>query len=493
MDATSGAPDAAADGGAQDASSSTAAADAGATADLRDALPPDTMAWTPLAPWTGTDIGDIGAQKGGAGVVTAANNMQTLHLSGGGVTGIGGKVDSLYFVHQSVAGDGSVLGRVNTLMMVDASSAAGFMVRESLDADAAMIFVGAFGDGSGGKVVFRKARGQEAMSSPAEGAMPPNNPNLKQSNFIRVTREGSLFRVYAGARESVEKNESMVGMVDLALAYPAKPLYFGAAITAKHPTLAARARIEDFSIDNLPSRKETAAWRHEAIGTSASAAVWNGDELTMSSLGQPWGAVTGTSRDFMSFAYVNPQGGVSLRFLVAAESMADAGGRVAVMLRDVSTFSRSGAFVAMSLTQGVGLEIEQRSMSMGELEKVASKAKVAAPLWLRLDRAMAPIPNDPLGGFESKVTAYYAEDGGGTPKAWTAVGNPLTLSGLSGKDLGLGIAVAAFADTAYTTARIKRLSLEELPAVGMDADAGAGPPADAGSPLVAPGDASAGQ
>jgi hypothetical protein len=106
--------------------------------------------------------------------------LQTLHISAGGATGIGGKLDSVYFVHQAVAGDGSVLGRVNTLMMADAGSAAGFMVRESLDRRRRHdLRRRPFGDGTGGKVVFRKARGQEAMSSPPEGSMPPNNPNLK--------------------------------------------------------------------------------------------------------------------------------------------------------------------------------------------------------------------------------------------------------------------------------------------------------------------------
>jgi hypothetical protein len=127
--------------------------------------------------------------------------------------------------------------------------------------------------------------------------------------------------------------------------------------------------------------------------------------------------------------------------LVGSQSMADAGGRVAVMLRDVSTFSRSGAFVAMSLTQGVGLEIRAALDGHGRAGEGGEQAQDGGAAVAEAGPRGGAIPNDPLGGFESKVTAYYAEDGGGAPKAWTAVGNPLTLSGLTGKDLGLGIAV----------------------------------------------------
>jgi hypothetical protein len=172
------------------------------------------------------------------------------------------------------------------------------------------------------------------------------------------------------------------------------------------------------AINNLASNNNTDTWASYAIGTTATSASWGtGNRLTVSALGQPWGAVMGTSRDFLGYSFFRSTGSDSLRFLVASQTMSDPNSRVAAMIRDVNNFDRSNATIALSLTQANGIELQQRSANgaSNELVKVASKDMVKAPLWLRLDRSLVPRPGDPLGTTDTFVTAYYANDNNGNP------------------------------------------------------------------------------
>src|SRR5204862_403095 len=85
--------------------------------------------------------------------------------SGGG-TGSGGMADSFHFVYRPMVGDAELLGRMTTLAMQDSTlipdptATAGLMIRDSLDPDAAMVYVGPVGDGkTGGQIVVRTKKG----------------------------------------------------------------------------------------------------------------------------------------------------------------------------------------------------------------------------------------------------------------------------------------------------------------------------------------------
>jgi hypothetical protein len=215
--------------------------------------------------------------------------------------------------------------------------------------------------------------------------------------------------------------------------------------------------------------------------------VWSANRLTLAGYGQPWGAVSGTSRDFLDFAYVRNNDNLSLRLLVSSQIISDPQSRVAAMVRDVSTLGRSAANVSLSLTQGAGLVLECRSASSdnSELVKVATKGAITAPLWLRLDRSVIARPGDPLGTTDTYVTAYYATDNNGNPRMpWILIGNTLTYPATNANPSALGIGWASFLPGTQHQAEVSKVQVVAAPpppdgGILPDADLDAAPDAAA--------------
>jgi hypothetical protein len=472
-------------GGTTDGAAPDMAAPDVAAPDMMPDAPP-TVFSPPMPPWQGRDIGTVGPQVGGAALQTMANNGQMFDVIGGGTTGIGGTADSLFFMYQQVPGDGVVQGRLFSMTMADANSAAGFMIRESLDPDAAMVFVGGVGDGMGGRVIVRRAKGQAAVAVPMDGVMASLRPN--NNTVMRLVRVGSTIRVYAGASNAVETDATLVGggMVELTLANPnaAGGLFYGGAVSAAHATMPATARFNEISVHNMAAGNATADWTHYNVGSSGASAIWTGSgnaaRLTMTALGQPWGAVMGTFREFVGFAYLRNNESNSIRFLVTSQGMTDPASRVAAMIRDVNGFSRAAVTIILSLTQGNGLELGQR-MTAGEaneLVKLATVASARAPLWLRLDKAMVVRPGDPLGTRDTFVTAFWAEDNNGNPRDWQQLGPTLGYPTSATNLPAHGIAVSSFVPASYHKAEISRVQV--MPAPPPPTDGGASDAAPAG-------------
>jgi hypothetical protein len=483
----SGGVDASIDG-AVDGSTEDAAVDMAPAPDLAPDVPPP-MPEMPRAPWLGRDIGPTGAQTGGVVLVTTPNGGQNYDLYSSGTTGIGGTADAFFYMYQSVTGPGVISARVVSLNMTGPNSAGGLMIRESLMPDAAMVFVGPTGDGTaGGKVIVRKARGEAATAVPMDTTL----PGLKAANatMLRLVREGNTVRVYAGAPNTIESDAALVGnMVTLTLQNANVPLLYGVVSTSGDAMTATRARFNELALHNLGSRPVTAGFTHYAIGTSGSSAIWGANNrLTVSSNGQPWGAVMGTSRDFLGFAYERNNDSNSLRVLVESQTLSDPNSRVAVMIRDVNGngLPRSATTIALSLTQGVGLVLERRAASNdnSELEKVATKGAVTAPLWLRLDKAVIPRPGDPLGTTDTFVSAYYTTDNNGNPRLpWTFFGSSFVFPATNANPPGLGVAVASYSPTAIhsATVNVQTGVAQPPPDGGLVADASPDSAPDAGA------------
>jgi hypothetical protein len=443
-----------------DAAAEDAAVDV-ASPDLAPDAPPP-MPEMPRAPWLGKDIGPTGTQAGGVVLVTTPNSGQNYDVVSSGTTGIGGTADAFFYMYQSVTGPGVINARLVSLSMTSANSAGGLMIRESTNPDAAMVFIGATGDGTtGGKVIVRKAHGEAATSVPMDMTL----PGLKAANatMLRLVRDGTTVRIYAGAPNIIETDAALVGggMVTLTLQNANVPMLYGVVATSGDAMTATRARFNELALHNLASRPVTATFTHYAVGTSGASAVWGtNNRLTVSSNGQPWGAVMGTSRDFLGFAYERNNDSNSLRVLVESQTISDPNSRVAVMIRDVNGngLPRSAATIALSLTQGVGLVLQRRAASSdkSELETVATKGATTAPLWLRLDKDVVPRAGDPLGTTDTYVTAYYTTDNNGNPRQpWTVFGTSFVFPATNANPPGLGIGVASFSPTLIHSATLQ--------------------------------------
>jgi hypothetical protein len=492
---TGGRMDAGADAADDAAVPEDAAADL-APPDVAPDLPPP-MYEAPRAPWLGRDIGPAGTQVGGVVLNTQVNGGQSYDLISSGASGIGGTADGFFFMYQPMIGPGVVQGRLVSLGMGGVTSAGGLMIRATLDPDSAMVFIGATGDGTvGGQVIVRRAQGQAAEAVPMNATL----PLLKaaNANMLRLVRTGNTVRVYAGAPNIIETDAALVGggMVELTLPGGANtPLLYGAAVTSGSATAPTSARFNELAINNLASRPVTDTFTYWAIGTSGQSAVWMANNrLVLTGNGQPWGAVMGTSRDFMGLAYQRNNDNASLRVLVESQTISDPRSRVALVVRDVSGngLPRSAATVALSLTQGVGLELERRAASTDndELMKVATRGATTAPLWLRLDKSVIPRAGDPLGTTDTYVTAYWttAANNGNPQLPWNLLGNSFVFPATNSNPPGLGIAVASFTGVLHqaTLSQVQVVAAPPPPDGGvLIPDASPDAEADAGVPDAA--------
>jgi hypothetical protein len=463
-------------------------ADAGLMADAGP--PPDAAPPVPApAPWVGKDIGAVGALAGYENTTAADNDSERITVYGGGAAGIGGKADAFRFVSRPITGDAELIGRVTSLSMVDPGTTGGLMIRESLDPDSAMVFVGPAGDGkTGGRVIARKAKGEDAVTTPIDPTM--LLPDLKTSQWMRLVRVGSTIKVYAGTRLVSSNEMGSLGTITLTLKTTG-PLYFGFASTSHSDAKLTSARLEDVSVNNLASDPVTKTWLTQTFGMSGGAALWNKGELSVTGLGQPWNGAPDKSRDFFQYAFVQPDTkSESLQFLVAGQSTTNPAGRVAAVYRqatDLNGLNRSNPTVALSLTQSQGLELAVRTAN-GEkypLDVTDTKTGVKAPLWLRIDRWLTPVAGDPLGRMFTLVRTFYAPDNKGTPGKWTEVGLPTAFDAVGPADFAtMGIAVGSYAPTQPNTAVISQIKYGTPPVTP--------PPPDGGAPDTGTTDASAG-
>ena len=131
--------------------------------------------------------------------------------------------------------------------------------------------------------------------------------------------------------------------------------------------------------------------------------------------------------------------------------------------RDANGWSHDNATVALSLTQGRGLELQVRAVAGPAMPLIttAAKADLKAPLWLRLDRVLAAVPGNPLGRqFTQVVASYAAADQPQGPGDWVPFGAPVTFPDVGPADLAaLGIAVSSYVPTELNTVVLPVVSL----------------------------------
>ncbi len=424
-------------------------------------------------PWLSVDVGNLGAGTGKLVLETPSNDSQKIRFTAGG-TGIGGKADAFHFFHISVKGDAEILGNMKSLTKVDTNSKVGIMIRESLDPDAPSVFLGAITDGStGGKAVARASKGSDSVVQPADNDMVPLDDRLKTGQWIRLVREGSIIRLFAGSRTVWTE----IGTVKLTLANPNADLLFGVAVASNNQAMTTTAELNNVYINNLASNPATRALYQQDLGTLGSVALWSGDKLRLTAWGQPWDTVMGTYREFFGFVFrVSPEDEtVTLR--VDGFPMANPGARAGLMFRisDGSpptisfSYSRSGASATIMASPESGLELRARNIpvitnSMIENKILAMQPGIKPPVWVRLQKILATTTVMKPNGFlttegRTTITASYAMPGmGGMPGMWTVLGEPIVFP--SGSELVGNLGAAAYSNdsNAFATADVSNFA-----------------------------------
>jgi len=142
-------------------------------------------------PWINSDIGPVGA----AGNACFDGSAFEIEASG---ADIWGSRDEFHFVYQSLTGDGEIIARVVSQENTDAWAKAGVMMRESLDANSAMIYMtmspDPLGIGPAYTMGDRPAAGV-AMTAAANNVGPVSSGGYP--HYVRLVRQGDTFTSYA--------------------------------------------------------------------------------------------------------------------------------------------------------------------------------------------------------------------------------------------------------------------------------------------------------
>src|SRR5262249_4012898 len=158
---------------------------------------------------------------------------QAIVLAAGG-TGIGDKADSFHFMSVADKGTTQVIANVRDFTRINDGSMAGVMFRESLDPDAALVFIGPVSDGKSGRAIIRNTKRLAAQVVP-QGSTTSPAALLATGQWLRPQRNGATISAYAGTRAGVSTAQTKIAEVTLKLANPMANGYFGLAATSGQP------------------------------------------------------------------------------------------------------------------------------------------------------------------------------------------------------------------------------------------------------------------
>jgi hypothetical protein len=136
-------------------------------------------------PTTSVDIGQVGA----AGSTSTSNGVYTVRASG---ADIWGTQDEFRFVYLSLAGDGEITARVDSLSATNGWTKAGVMIRETLNASSKFAYT-LISPSNGVDFEYRQSTG---------GSVGPPGVNDRVSRapyWVRLRRVGNVFTGYVSA------------------------------------------------------------------------------------------------------------------------------------------------------------------------------------------------------------------------------------------------------------------------------------------------------
>src|SRR5262249_7579669 len=163
------------------------------------------------ADWNTQDIGSV--LRGGYAGFDGATGTFSL---GGSGTGITGTSDEFRFAYEQLTGDGSITARVTGINCAYAGARSGIMIRESLNGNSKMAFVGLTASG-GADLFYRNSAGGATSGIVGGGAVP---------YWVRLTRTGNSI---LAERSSDGVMWTTIGSPSITMA---SAVYIGLAVTS---------------------------------------------------------------------------------------------------------------------------------------------------------------------------------------------------------------------------------------------------------------------
>lgn len=369
----------------------------------------DVLASTLPAGWTATDVGTVGVR----GSTTASGAAFTLRGAG---ADIWGATDAFHYAYRQVAGNGTIVARVASIIGTQAWTKVGVMIRSSTGASAAHAFM-----------LISAAKGAAFQRRNAEAALTTHTGGgaYAAPRWVRLTRLGNVIT----ASVSADGTQWTIVGSDL-IALPTTAL-FGLAVTSHDATALATGTLDNVSVTTIPAAGWTSA-DIGATGLAGSSSESAGTFVVRGAGADIWGAA-----DAFHYVYRSLAGDGVIVARVAAVSGSNPWAKVGVMVRGSTAASAAHAFMLVSAAKGSGF---QRRTAAGGTSQYTSAGTNGAPRWVKLTRS------------GSLVTASLSADGA----AWTVVGSA-TIA-LPGTAL-FGLAVTSHDATALATGTFDRVTV----------------------------------
>lgn len=319
---------------------------------------------------------------------------------------IWGSSDSFTFVYRQLAGDGSIVARVDSVEAVNAWTKAGVMIRRSLSATAENGYTLISAD-RGAALQVRTGNGSSTMSF--AGA------TLAAPAWVRLDRRGNTITAW-DSPDGTNWHQIISGNLTL------DPIvYVGVAVTSHDTSLTATANVSNISVypASLPSPWATAAVGGATLSGEASPV---GTGLAATSGGAD---VYGTADQFR-YIYQRITGDVDLYTRVSSLDAPNEWTKAGVMIRSSLNADAAQAFMLVSGSRGLAF---QRRPADGLSTISTAGGAGQASVWVKLEKRGA-------------VVNAYRSDG----ITWTPIGSE-TMDLPSTYYVGLAI-------TSHDTARL---------------------------------------
>ncbi len=368
--------------------------------------------------WSHADVGAVGV----SGTASFDSATSAFSVTGAGAD-IWGAADAFHYAYRTLSGDGSIVARVKSVENVATWTKAGVMIRATLDPGSphATMIVSA---GKGLAFQRRTAAGGVSVSTAGPLAAAPR--------WVRIDRAGSTLTAYQSTDGA---SWSLVGSDTIAMA---TQVLVGLAVSSHNTSSAATAAFDSVAIGGgvtqptLPS-----GWTNADIGAVGPKGSASFDAGTSTFTVKGAGADIWGTADAFQYAYSTLTGDGTIVARVASVQNLAAWTKAGVMIR--STLDPGSAHASMLVSAGKGLAFQRRTAAGAGSVSTAGPL-VAAPRWVRLDRAA------------DSLSAYQSADG----VTWSLVG---TETIPMAAQVFVGLAVSSHTTTAAATATFDNVKI----------------------------------
>ena len=365
-------------------------------------------------PTTSVDIGQVAA----AGSTTISNGIYTVRASG---ADIWGTQDEFRFTYLSLAGDGEITARVDSLTATNGWTKAGVMIRETLSANSRYAY-SMVSAANGVDFQYRGSTGGYAASSGTFDRV------TRAPYWVRLRRAGNVFTAYVSADGQTWRQQGSSVTITMGA-----NVYAGLAVTSHLDGTLATGVFSNVNVGSVgaappPPATNLTSQDVGQVAAAGSTTISNGIYTVRASGADIWG-----TQDEFRFTYLSLAGDGEITARVDSLTATNGWTKAGVMIRE--TLSANSRYAYSMVSAANGVDFQYRGSTGGYAASSGTFDRVTrAPYWVRLRRA------------GNVFTAYVSADG----QTWRQQGSSVTIT--MGANVYAGLAVTSHLDGTLATA-----------------------------------------